>query len=59
MKFLVHGIANHVLLRQRGLGLAKPKSAQFVGTFYNHTLVWLPKVIERTCLGIKLSPRVF
>jgi hypothetical protein len=59
MKFLVHGVMNHVLLRQRGFGLARSKSALFVGTFYSHTLVWLPKVTKRTCLGMKLNPQVF
>jgi hypothetical protein len=59
MKFPVHGIANHVLLMQRGAGLVKPKLALFVGAFYNRTLAWLPRVIERTSLGMKLNPRVF
>jgi hypothetical protein len=38
VKFLVHGVANHVLLRQRKPNLAKPKSTLFVGVFYSHTL---------------------
>jgi hypothetical protein len=38
VRFLMHGVANHVLLKPRGFNLAKPKSALFVGAFYNHTL---------------------
>ncbi len=52
-RFLMHGVANHVLLKQRGFDLAKPKLALFVGTFYNHTLAWLPKVTKGTNLGMK------
>ncbi len=58
-KFLVHGVVNHVLLRQTGSNLAKPKCTLFVATFYSHNLVWLPRVTERTCLGMRLNPLVF
>jgi hypothetical protein len=54
----MHRVTNHVLLRQRGLDLATTKLALFVGMFYSHNLAWLPMVIERTCLGIRLNPRV-
>jgi hypothetical protein len=56
-KFLVHGVANHVLLKQRGLSLVKPKLA--LGAFYSHTLAWLPRVIERKGLCMRLNPHVF
>ncbi len=58
IRFPLHGVANHVLLKQSGSGLAKPKSALSVGAFYSHTLAWLPKVTERTSLGMKLNPQV-
>ncbi len=38
--------------------MAKPKSALSVGTFYGHTLTWLPKVTKRTSLGMKLNFQV-
>jgi hypothetical protein len=49
----VHGVANHVFLRQK-----KPKLALFVGMFYSHTLTLLLKVIERTSLGMRLNLQV-
>jgi hypothetical protein len=58
-RFLVHGIVNHILLRQRGFDLAKPKLALSIGAFYSHTLVWLSKVIERMGLGTRLNLQVF
>jgi hypothetical protein len=54
-RFLMHGVANHVLLKQRGPDLANPKSTLFVGTFYSHTLAWLPKVTKGTSLGMRLK----
>jgi hypothetical protein len=59
VKFLVHGVANHVLLRQRGSNLAKPKLVLSIGMFYSHTLVWLPRVTKRTSLGMRLNPLMF
>jgi hypothetical protein len=59
VKFIVHEVVNNVLLRQRGSDLAKPKSVLFIGTFYSHTLVSLPRVTERTSLGMRLNPLVF
>jgi hypothetical protein len=59
VRFPIHGITNHVLLRQKGPDLAKPKLTLFVGMFYSHTLMWLPRVIERISLGMKLNPQVF
>lgn len=55
----MHGIMNHVLLRQRGFSLDKPKSALSVNMFYNHTLRWLPRITERTCLNMKFNSHVF
>jgi len=55
----VHGMMNHILLRQKGFGLGKPKLALFVGVFYSHTLTWLLKVIERKGLGMRLNLHVF
>jgi len=59
-RFPMHGVMNHVLLKQKGLGLglAKPKPTLYVGAFCNHTLAWLPKVIKRISLGMKLSPQM-
>jgi hypothetical protein len=59
VKFPVHGVINHVYIRQRGFGLAEPKSALSSGTIYSHTLVWLPKVTKKTCLGMRLNLQVF
>ncbi len=59
VKFSVHEIANHVLLKQRGHDLAKPKLTLFVGVFYSHTLTWLPRVTKRIGLGLKLNLQVF
>jgi hypothetical protein len=59
VKFLVHGVATHILLRQKGFDLARPKSTLSIVTFYNHTLMWLPKVTERTCLGMRLNLLMF
>jgi hypothetical protein len=59
VRFPVHGIMNHVFLRQRGPNLAKPKSALSIGAFYNHTLVWLPRVTEKIGLGMRLNTQVF
>jgi hypothetical protein len=58
-RFLVYGVTNHVLLRQRGFGLVKPKLTLYVGVFYNDTPAWLPRVIERKGLGMRLNPHVF
>jgi hypothetical protein len=58
-RFLVRGVMNHVLLRQRGFGLAKPKLALFVSVFYSHTLTWLPRVTKRKGLGMKFNFHVF
>ncbi len=58
-KFPVHGVVNHVLLRQRGLGLAKLKLTLSIGVFYSHTLKWLPRVIERIGLNMRLNHQVF
>jgi len=33
VRFLMHGIANHVLLKQKGFGLIKPKLAISIGAF--------------------------
>lgn len=55
--FLVHGVMNHVLIRQRGSSLAKPKLA--LGVFYSHTMAWLPRVIERKGLCMRLNPHMF
>jgi hypothetical protein len=58
-KLPMHGVVNHVLLMQRGLGLVKPKSTLSIGVFYSHTLVWLPRVTEKTGLSMILNPQVF
>ncbi len=58
VRFLMHGVTNHVHLKQRGPDLAKPKLTLFIGAFYSHILVWLPMVIKRTCLGIRFNLRV-
>jgi hypothetical protein len=59
VRFPMHGIVNNVLIKQRGPSLAKPKLAPFVDAFYSHTFVWLPMVIEKTGLGMKLNLQVF
>jgi hypothetical protein len=33
VRFLIHGVANHVLLRQRGFNLDKPKLALTINMF--------------------------
>jgi hypothetical protein len=58
VKFQVHGITNHVLLKESEFGLAKPKLALSVGTFYNHSLVWVPQVTNEIGLGMRLNPQV-
>jgi hypothetical protein len=45
--------------KAKGSGLAKPKLTQSIGTFYSHTLVWLPRVIEKIGLGMRLNPQTF
>jgi hypothetical protein len=37
----------------------KHKLKLFIGMFYSHILVWLPKVTERTCLGMRLNCQMF
>jgi len=59
VRFLVHGIENHVLLRQREPDLSKPKLILVIGAFYSHTLVWLPRVTKWTCLGMKFNLQMF
>jgi hypothetical protein len=59
VRFPLHGVANHVLLRQRQIDLAKPKSTLSIAVFYCHTLMWLPKVTERIGIGMRLNPLMF
>jgi hypothetical protein len=59
VKFPRHGVVNHVLLKQRGPNLVKPKLTLFIGVFYSRTLTWLPKVTERTSLDMRLNLQVF
>jgi hypothetical protein len=47
VRFLVHGVVNHILLRQRRFDFVKSKSTLSINTFYNHTMVWFPRVIEK------------
>jgi hypothetical protein len=58
-RFPVHGVANHVFLKQKGPSLAKFKLALSIGAFYNPTLAWLPRVTKRTGLGMRLNPQMF
>jgi hypothetical protein len=59
VRFSVHGVINHVLLKQRGFGLAKPKLTLAIGALYSHSLTWLPKVTKRIGLSMKLNPQVW
>jgi hypothetical protein len=55
----MHGVVNHVILRQREFSLAKPKLALSIDTFYSHTLVCLRRVTKRTYLSMRLNLQVF
>jgi len=59
VKFLVHGLVNHIILRQRGSGLVKPKLALSIYAFYSHTLTWLPRVTKRKAIGIRFNLHMF
>jgi hypothetical protein len=58
VRFLMHGMTNHILLKQRGSGLAKPNSTLSISAFYSHNLMLLPKVIKRISLSMRLNPQV-
>lgn len=58
-KFRMHGVTNHVLLRQREPDLIKFKSTLSINMFNSLTLLWLPTITKRTSLIMKLNPQVF
>jgi hypothetical protein len=47
VRFLMHGVANHVLLRQKGLDFIKSKSTLSISMFNSHAMVWFPRVTEK------------
>jgi hypothetical protein len=47
VRFLVHGVGNHVLLRQGGLDFAKFESTLFINMFYSQTMAWFPRVTKK------------
>jgi hypothetical protein len=57
--FLVHGIMIHIILRQRGFGLVKPKLALSICVFYSRILTWLPRVTKRKAIGMRLNLHMF
>jgi hypothetical protein len=58
-KFPMHGITNHVLLRQWEPDLAKPKLTLSINMFNSLSLSWLPRLTKRTSLSMKLNSQVF
>jgi len=52
-KLVIYGIMD---LR---ISSSKHKSTLFIGVFYSHILAWLPKVTDKTCLGMKLNLQMF